>query len=115
MARTSIPVVAIGNQGAVDPIVWTTGDATNDHEFLNDGKTIVIVRNGGGVGITVSVISVADEAGRTGDLAIAVAAGDYCIFGPLKQAWWNQSGGVVHVDLDTDASVVLTAFSQRFH
>ncbi len=114
-ARTNIPVQTIPFQGGIGDVVYTAGDATNDMQFDNDGETLVLIKNGGGVTINPNFVSVADEFGRTGDETKAVLAGDDAIFGPFIQSIWNQAGRIMFLDLDTDASVSVAAikFSPR--
>jgi hypothetical protein len=40
---------------------------------------------------------------------VSVAAGDKAEFGPFPPQLWNQSGGVLHIDIDQDSSVTLAA------
>lgn len=108
MARVSLTVQDIpANGGTLDDITFTAADATNDHSFENDGRCLVLVKNDDASSHTVDVISVADEHGRTGDRTITAGAGDICISGPFLPANWNQSGGVVHLDLTDDTSMSL--------
>jgi hypothetical protein len=114
-ARTVIPVQTIPFQGSIADIVYTAGDATNDMQFDNDGNTLLFVKNGGGVTINATVVSVDDEFSRDGDDVITVLAGDDGVGGPYIQSIWNQAGRIAFVDLDTDASVSVAAikFSPR--
>lgn len=79
-------------------------DLTNGNMFLNDGTTLLQVYNGSGALAEVTIYSVPDEAGRYGIGASGVAypnssigyqkdmtAGTVEIFGPFRQAWWNQT------------------------
>lgn len=78
--------------------------------FLNYGNTSVRVKNGSGAGITVTVVSVADPYGRTGDQVIALAAGAECEIGHLVPALWNQTSGdvgYVHISFSAVASVTI--------
>lgn len=94
MARTVIPLTTVTPQLSVI-LPATNADAMNGMMFLNDGSSILQVTNGSMSDKTVTVISVPDEAGRTGNLAQVMAAGTTYIFGPFRQAWWNQTTGDV--------------------
>jgi hypothetical protein len=107
MARTDIPVQQMANHGAGDDsITFTAGDAANDHSFTNTGREILLMKCTDGTQKTATVISVADEHGRTGDLTITCpATTGLSNKGPFVPARWSQSTGLVHVDL-TDATGV---------
>lgn len=112
MPRTSIPITEIGLNGSLNPIVWTAADSTNDMMFDNDGRTVLLIRNASAGAVNVTVKSVADEAGRTGDIVMAVAAGNTSAVSPLRPAWWNQRSGdigKVHVDFDVATSITVAA------
>lgn len=74
--------------------------AADDIEFDNSsGKVLLLVYNGGTSGAqAATIVSVADQFGRTGDLTITVAQGEYAIVGPLRPSNYNQSDGTVRVD-----------------
>ena len=106
MARTALTVQTIPANGvSLDDIAMTAGDATNDHEYLNDGTVFVLMKNADASPHTATLISVADEYGRTEDETMTCAAGESCIAGPFKPRNWNQAGGLMHVDLTVDTSV----------
>lgn len=110
MARTAITVTDVGNQGSVNPLSTATdnGDSTNNMKFLNDGSIVLYINNDTGASASVTVISVSDEAGRTGDISLTVANGDRVLAGPFRQSWWNQSStnpGEVHVDMDANVNI----------
>jgi hypothetical protein len=117
VARTAISITDVGNQGSVNPVSWSAADATNDMMFANDGRIVLLVDNASGGGVDVDVISVADEAGRTQDISVTVAAGNQAAFGPFHSGWWNQSGtdaGNVYVNFDVDTSITVAALRLTF-
>jgi hypothetical protein len=107
MARTAIPVEDIILGGLVAS--YTTGDATNDHEFRNDrGDLILHVVNGGGSACVVDIITPFTRAGLAlDDAGGSVANATDRFFGPFDPAVFNTSTGLVEVDIDQDASVTL--------
>jgi len=109
MARTAIPVQTIvKNTGAA--ISFMAADAVNNMEFVNDGNTELLVNNGGGSACTVTVHSVADPFGRTGDLTPSVAASAIESFPALDPVLWNQPGSSqVNVDFSESTSVTVAA------
>lgn len=115
MPRTDIPVINIAENNKAAVVITTiAGDAANDHSFKNDGRTLLHVNNAGGAGITATVKGVADENGRLLDQTVAVGVGLIGVIGPFRTAGFNQpTTGVVNVDLDTDASVTVTALRYK--
>ncbi len=74
-------------------LTMTTGDASNGHVTpIVDGKTLLIAQNTGVGARTITISSVVDAQNRKGDItAYSIAAGGLAMFGPFKQAYWNQS------------------------
>lgn len=110
MARTAIPVTDLPFQGKSDGPSLTSADATNDMEFINDGRTYLLFKNDDASPKSVTIVSVADEAGRTQDLSLTVPAGGLSVTSFFRPRWWNQPDGVVHVDLAGDTSLSVGAF-----
>lgn len=94
-------------------------DLANGNMFLNDGTSLLAVFNDTNppAVATITMWAVPDEAGRTGTEANAVAvpnasigyqttvaAAAKAIFGPFRQAWWNQTSinvGYVYISVST--------------
>lgn len=102
MARTNIPVVKLETNGAtgIDPEASeVTSIPAQDHSFINDGRTILQIRNTVGTSRTVTI-----ETPNTVDgLAVAnrdvvVAAGKTAFVGPFPRGIYNG----VDVDLSGD-------------
>ena len=109
MARTalvaqSLPLAAAGGSyfpalpltATCADLVFTAGDAVNNNVVpIVNGKTMVDVFNAHATTVfTLSVISVADAQGRTGDItSYAIAAQKVSSFGPFSTtpAGWNQT------------------------
>jgi hypothetical protein len=114
MARTAIPLTASASWGGgTGDITYTAGDAANDHQFANNGRELLLVKNGSGGGIAISIPRVANY--RTTEVTTAsgatVGATKEQVFGPFDPAVFNQSGGVVHVDITTDTSLEFAVIS----
>jgi hypothetical protein len=103
MARTNIPVQDLP-VGGLAALTWTNSDSTNDHDFLNDGSTILIMRNSDAATKAVTIKSVTDDRGRTGDIAITVPATTGLSLVPLLPPALFNVGGRVQVDLATSAA-----------
>lgn len=110
MARTALTVTDLSVNSELNPISYDTGDATNNHVLNNDGRTVLVMKNDTGAAVTVTVSSVADEAGRTGDISVSVANGDEMFVLPLPPRWWNQ-GGTADVHIDVDGGIKIAALS----
>lgn len=117
-ARTELTVTtlegAYGDYGVNDADVTMAGaDVANGNTFtLNEGD-ILIAHNTNVGAQTVTIDSVADVYGRTGDITTySLAADDYAAFGPFKRPGWAQTGGQLHVDA-THAEVLLGVLRQR--
>lgn len=87
--------------------VYTTTAVASADKFLNTGREVLLVTNGGGSSINVTLT----PGGTPGGLAlatvvIAVANGTSKLIGPFNPAFWNDSGGFVNVAYSATASVV---------
>lgn len=115
MARVAIAVTSVGARPNLytSAVTLTNGDATDHHSMVNDGQTRLRVRNSSGGATTVTIASVADPlTGRTGDIAVSVADGTEREFGPFPPYLFNQSTGVVNINLSAGGSgVKLSAVS----
>jgi hypothetical protein len=61
------------------------------------GQEILLVHNGNVGAETVTITSVADDLGRSGDITTySLSAGEYGAFGPFKEKGWRQSDGTLH-------------------
>lgn len=110
MARTAITVQVIDPAGL--SATYASGDATNDHEFANDGKTFLHVKNTGGSAVNVTINTQLNcSQGYSHDEGGSVPAttGDE-MFGPFAVNRFNDANGNVLVDLDTDSGITLRAF-----
>lgn len=84
--------------------------ASGGDAFINDGKTQLRVKNGGGSSITTTVKSytLCDQ-GVEHDLSIAVAAGTEAVVGPLDQGRFNSTAGLASVTYSGVTSVTVAA------
>jgi len=111
MSRTAItpqsppgpyPSLPLG-AGAAD-VTFTAADAVNFNNFVSTGRELLLVNNPSGSAYTVTVHSVADPLGRTGDITTySVGAGKTSMLGPFLQPGWLQSDGTVWVDASNAA------------
>lgn len=113
MARTQIPVQELAANGGTDAdVAFTAGDAGNGMYFTNTGREILLMTSSAG-GKTATIVSVADEYGRTGDKTLAPAAGLTGAAGPFKPALFSQTAsadfGQVFINIAPDATGVAFA------
>lgn len=110
MARGTLSVQQIARAGIVP--AYTAGDAANGHQFANNEKTFLHVKNAGVGSITVTLQTPGSVDGlAVADRTVTVANGAEKMIGPFPAAAYNQSGGLVYVDLSGDTSVTLGAFT----
>ncbi len=113
MPRTDIPIQS-PTQNGQGVLTETAADDTNDHEMANNGRTVLLAVNRAADTPTVTIISVADEYGRTGDLGPqALVATEVRAFGPfVPRRNWNQANGKVNIDVvGTATSVAFIALA----
>lgn len=118
MPRTTIALQNVSPQKSI-PLYTVTVDTTNDMMFLNDGSSLLYVRVLPDTPpCKIEIVAVPDEAGRTGDNAAptgyeeTVVSGETRLFGPFRQAWWNQTTvniGYVHINITQDPATAQIA------
>lgn len=85
---------------ALSATLTFTGNATAGDGVrfpLTGGTQLLLVRNDDSNAATVTIESVADGRGRTGDITTyALAAGAQAVFGPFAADGWRQSTGELH-------------------
>ena len=112
MAYTLVTVTPINRTGSDITTLANAATASDGDKFPNNGKTFLIVTNGAGAPITVTV-----ETPRTiDDLDVAeytnsVTNGTTEIFGPFPTDTFNQSDGTVQVTWSSATSITFEAFS----
>lgn len=91
-------------------LTFTACDVSNLNSCTIDGKTALIFTNTGASTYTVTINSVADELGRTGDItAYSLAAGETCVFGPFPLKGWGQSGTPIKLHFEASNAAVKVA------
>ena len=108
MAESSIAV----QKNSLSGLNATFTAANVDGSFFeNDGKTLLIVKNGGGTSVTVTVASQKQcNQGYSHDEAVAVPAGEERIVGPFLPSRFNDDSGC-HVTYSAVTSVTVAAVS----
>ena len=110
MPRTTLTVLQPTDAGVV--LTRTAGDSVNNHDFPNNGATLLVVDNGGLSSINVTLNFAADKYGRTGSKIVAVAAGTEKVIGPFIPDLYNHDGKV-QFDLSDDDTVTVAAVNAQ--
>lgn len=81
-------------------------------KFPNDGQTFLLITNGGGSSITVTVAATITIDGLTvSNLVVTVGAGAKKLIGPFDPGVFNDSAGNVSVTFSAVTSVTVTVVS----
>jgi len=112
MARVDLPVTDIIRTGVGNAGTLIASDETDNHEFVNDGRTIICVLKTGGAGVlTFLTPGTVDEQDIASQLVTpGVHATKVTMIGPFPPSVYNQSDGTVHIDLDDETSLTIGAF-----
>lgn len=99
-ARELIPATTIntGYQQTPDLMTFTATHATNKNYCLFTGRQVLIFRNTGATPRLVTVSSVADDEGRTGDLTQTVGAGEMYVTQMFPTKGWIQTDGTLYFE-----------------
>jgi len=112
MARTALAVQTPTPSGLTP--VYSAANV-DGHSIVNDGATMLIVKNGGGAPINVTQIAPGKFAGlELEDPIVAVPAAGERHLGPWNPAAFNQPAGVVHVDFSGVGTVTVAAIRVKF-
>jgi len=78
-------------------VTFTAADASNNNQTAWVGnRMLVVARNSGAGARTITITSIADTFGRTGDVtAFSLAAGEYMAF-IVERNGWQQSDGYLY-------------------
>ena len=97
MPRTSLTsavVVKPAPWSIVGTVVTMTAiDVGNGNNVTCSGNDLLVFQNSGGSPYTITINSVADPQGRTGDVTtLSMAAGEIRIFNPVARGWQQADG-----------------------
>jgi hypothetical protein len=94
------PFATISANGA--DFTFTAGD-TNTDTIAVTGRQVILAQNIGVGARTLTITSVADAQGRTGDItSYSLGAGEFAAFGIglTNEAGWKQTNGTIIVDVE---------------
>lgn len=105
MARTAITAQVVTPAGIVPS--YGAVDQANGNAFDNvQGDRVLHVKNGGGVSLTVTILTPATlEGEEVAERTVTVAAGAEKIIGPFSRRVFNQADSAVYVDWSVGASI----------
>lgn len=116
MPRTNIAIQEVAKNAGAE-LTETNADQANGQMFENDGRTVLVVRNGDASTRTVTVVGVACSHGRTANIAVAVQAGRVAELGPFDRDLFNQPSGAdqgkVYVDWSASTPTTVKAHARR--
>lgn len=105
MARTILTPIAAPAANSITPalLTFTAWDSGNGNRFRATGKEQVIINNSHAtLARTVTITSVADPYGRSGDItAFSMAALTYYLTQIFPTVGWMQSDGYIYIDGST--------------
>lgn len=108
MAEKSVQVAAEGG------VALSFGAAAANDTFKNDGRTLLIVKNGSGSTVTVTVTAQKTSANVSGlgavtksDASGTVADGAEKAFGPFPTRAYNDADGQAHIGYSATTSVTV--------
>jgi hypothetical protein len=109
MARTTIAAATPSSLNTSTPTgldavaAGTAADTTNFNATPHSGKLLLIARNTDASAHHVTINSVADPFGRTGDVnADTIAANGVKVYGPFPASGWQQgTDGTLHYQADS--------------
>lgn len=110
MARTALtaktPVGAYGSYSAnAADLTMTAADTSDQNSCVASGNDLIIAHNTDSGAHNITITSVANEKGRSGDISsYSLGAGEYAIFGPFLLPGWEQTDGSLYFEAD-DATV----------
>ena len=112
MARVDLPITNIIRTGVGNPGVLVAGDQALNHEFVNDGRTLVSVLKTGGAGILTFKTPGTKDGQAIAEQVVTpgVHATQNTLIGPFPPSIYNQSDGTVHIELDDDTGLTIGAF-----
>lgn len=97
--RTELAVQDIQAYAGAVP-VFVAGDDVNGMQFINDGRTILLVKAGVAGAGDVTVLGIQDSSRRVGDTVLTLENDDDGYIGAFPLELYGQAGGKVFIDFE---------------
>lgn len=117
MAVVTLTLKTINADGAEaysDTADYSAATATDGFEFVNDGNTIINIKNDGTSGSLAAVVDVPNECSygiSTGhDKTVTIPQDDDFLIGPFPKSKYNDSNGKVTISLDHFDTITACAY-----
>lgn len=106
LPRTALAVLPATHTGVT--VAFTASDQVNGTLFANDGRTILVVHNGSGAPLVVTVIAtlVVDMNLQVPNRVVTVPNGANIILGTFPQDVYGQADGSIWVDCSAPAGLL---------
>lgn len=110
----TLTVTSVTRSGVLDiDSTAVAADAGLSDKFINDGKVLFYINNGGGGSITVTLVfsptALIDGQAPT-NRTITVVNGKRALVGPFPQSTYNDSSGYMNIQYSAVTSVKVLAF-----
>ncbi|MBU2249525.1 MAG: hypothetical protein KKD77_22450 [Gammaproteobacteria bacterium] len=91
---------AYGDYGANEAdVAMAAADVGNGNYWVLKEGDVLLAHNTNVGAQTITIASVADKYGRSGNIAAySIGADEYAVFGPFQFHGWRQTTGWIHVD-----------------
>ena len=86
-------------------LTMQAADQVDGEEVTHVGNLLIVAHNTGASPHTITVTSVADDQGRTGDISYSLGAGEYAVFGPFAIKGWRATADAM-LDFEADDAEV---------
>lgn len=99
MARVTIAAVAApgGYAAAGTAAAETAADASDFNQTVHTGANFVLIgRNTGSTTRAITITSIADQQGRTGNISDTLTNGQRKVWGPFPHEGWKQADGMLY-------------------
>jgi hypothetical protein len=106
MPRTALTVTTTAKTGVVQPAMVAV-DAANGNSFVNTGREVIEINNGGGSPITVTFVTTLTYQGYAiADQTVSVTNGTVKLCGPFDTALFNDTtDSTIGIDYSSGTSV----------
>jgi hypothetical protein len=86
-------------------VTFAAADVAGKNYFISTGRELLVARNtSADTPYTITIVSAADEMGRTGNItAESIAFGVTRMYGPFPRSGWSQSTGHINVEAANEA------------